>query len=170
MVQAKKEPKSFVQSTYNNKLLCQLGPLADYVKLQSEDKTNMPDARAIANASSTATESSHGADEPLRRQPLVKMNEPVVDPGVHCRSIRDFMEEEPCTSDDIGTPPLLKKLISDVQESVEGETVIMRSQDGEKASDMASCTDKWELYKLPSTVLERWGDCFGMLSEFLRFS
>jgi hypothetical protein len=74
----------------------------------------------------------------------------------------DFMEEEPCTSDDMGTPPLLKKLVGDGQDFVEGETVIARSQDGKKPCD------KWELYKLPSTVLERWGDCFGIFSEILR--
>jgi hypothetical protein len=155
-VQAKKDPKSFPQPAYNRKLLCELGPLADFVKLQSEDKGSLSDGKAIV------PETSHGTEEPLSRQPLVKLKELVIDPGVYCRPISDFMEEEPCTSDDMGTPPLLKKLVGDGQDFVEGETVIARSQDGEKPCD------KWELYKLPSTVLERWGDCVGIFSEILR--
>lgn len=150
---AKKEPKSFAQPAYNRKLLCEWGPLADFAKLQSEDKRSLSDGKAIV------PETSHGTEEPLSRQPLVKLNEPVIDPGVYCRPISDFMEEEPCTSDDMGTPPLLKKLVGDGQDFVEGETVIARSQDGEKPCD------KWELYKLPSTVLERWGDCFDVVTE-----
>ena len=165
MVQAKKEIKSFAQPLYNRKLLCELGPLADFVGFQSEHRRSLSDEH---DANAIAVEINHGRDEPLRKQPLVKLNEPVVDPDVYCRPISDFMEEEPCTSDDMGTPPLLKKLVRDGHDFVEGETVIARSRDEGKPCDVARCADKWELYKLPSTVLERWGDCFGILSEMLR--
>lgn len=164
MVQAKKEPKSFAQPAYNRKLLCELGPLADFVKLQYENKGSLSDE----HDANPIAEISHGTEEPHRKQPLVKLNEPVFDPDIYCRPISDFMEEEPCTSDDMGTPPLLKKLVGDGHDFVGGETLIARSQDGEKACDVARCTDKWELYKLPSTVLERWGDCFGILPEMRR--
>lgn len=75
-MQAKKEPKSFAEPAYNRKLRCELGPFADFVKLQSEDKRSFSDGKAIA------PETRHGTEEPLSRQPLVKLNEPVIDPGV----------------------------------------------------------------------------------------
>ncbi|KAG0578428.1 hypothetical protein KC19_4G022000 [Ceratodon purpureus] len=158
---AKKEPKSFAQPAYNRKLLCELGPLVDFVKLKFEDRRNLPDEH---DRKSIADEISHDREESLRRQPLVKLNEPVLDPKVYCRPISDFMEEEPCTSDDMGTPPLLKKLVGNGHDFLEVETEIARSEDGEKACDVAACADKWELYKLPSTVLERWGDCFDVVT------
>lgn len=147
-MQAKKEPTNFLQPAYNSKLLCELGPLAEFVNLHSEE-----------NNSIIASENIH--EEPLRRQPLVKMNEPVVDSGAYCRPISEFMEEEPCTSDELGTPPMLKELVSDAQELVEGETFISRTE---------AEGDKWELYKLPSSILERRGDCFGILPQSPRYN
>ena len=75
-MQAKKEPKSFAEPAYNRKLLCELGPLADFIKLQSEDKRSFFDGKAIA------PETNHSTEEHLSRQPLVKLNKPVIDPGV----------------------------------------------------------------------------------------
>ncbi|XP_024390498.1 tRNA (cytosine(38)-C(5))-methyltransferase 2 isoform X3 [Physcomitrium patens] len=165
---AKKKPKSFVQPAYNNSLLCELGPLVEFVKLQLEDKSSILEeqsSKILPTVLSTAVETSEGSQHSFRRQPLLKMNEPIIDPGVYCRPVSDFMEEEPCTSDNLGAPPLLRKLIGDHYESLESEAVITRSEDEGKCFDMNMCADKWELYKLPSSVLERWGDCFDMVTK-----
>lgn len=82
------------------------------------------------------------------------MNEFIIDLGVYCRFVSDFMEEEFCMLDNLGVFFLLRKLIGDYYEFLESEAVIIRFEDEGKCFDMNMCVDKWEFYKLLLFVLE----------------
>lgn len=165
--QAKKKPNNFLYPEFNNSLLFELGPLANVITPPSRvekcsiiKKQDVKDS--LAAARDFSLERSDDIKEMLHpnRSPMVKMNEPILDPAVCCRPLSEFLEEEPCVIDGTSAPPLLRKLNNqDVEFEAEGE----RSQSQEGTSQVAILTTRWEPYKVPSAVTERWGDCFGIL-------
>ena len=165
--QAKKKPNNFLHPEFNKSLLFELGPLANVITPPSRvEKSNIIKKQDVKDSLAAATDflidKSDNIKEMLHsnRSPVVKMNEPILDPAVCCRSLSEFLEEEPCVIDGTSAPPLLRKLHNQDDEfEVEGK----RSQSQEGTSQVAILTTQWEPYKVPSAVIERWGDCFGIL-------
>ena len=175
--QAKKKPNNFLHPEFNKSLLFELGPLANVIRPPSwVEKSNIIKKQDVKDSLAAVTDFSLERSDDIKemlhpnRSPMVKMNEPILDPAVCCRPLSEFLEEEPCIIDGTSAPPLLRKLNNQDDEfEVEGE----RSQSQEGTSEVATMTTRWEPYKVPSAVTERWGDCFGILLRsvsIMRFS
>jgi hypothetical protein len=175
---AKRKPLNFGQPDLNSCLLCQLGPLADHIKFLA----HLPDVQQDDNLHSTCSlnssngltgidckllEVANAGEIPTKKLPLMKMNEPVLDQTVCCRSISDFLESDPCAIHDTGAPPLLRRACEDGCGIDVSQMELQQQLDARETASLLleADDDKWAHYKLPVNVVERWGDVFGILLE-----
>ncbi|CAM6033086.1 unnamed protein product [Sphagnum compactum] len=133
---AKRKPLNFGQPDLNSCLLCQLGPLADHIKFLA----HLPDVQHDVN---------------LHNQ------------TVCCRSISDFLEGDPCAIHDTGAPPLLRRASEDGRGIDVSQMELQQQLDARETASLLleADDDKWEHYKLPVNVVERWGDVFDIVTR-----
>ncbi|CAK9275848.1 unnamed protein product [Sphagnum jensenii] len=133
---AKRKPLNFGQPDLNSCLLCQLGPLAHHIKFLA----HLPDVQQ---------------DNNLHNQ------------TVCCRSISDFLESDPCAIHDTGAPPLLRRATEDGCGIDVSQMELQQQLDARETASLLleADDDKWEHYKLPVNVVERWGDVFDIVTR-----
>ncbi|BBN08492.1 tRNA (cytosine38-C5)-methyltransferase [Marchantia polymorpha subsp. ruderalis] len=180
---AKRNTLPFLDPTYNGQLLCEPGPLLQCQGYQhspalnvekgnkSVEKGNKSVRLAVLEEKSNALSNRNDEQKAMR-------NEPILDPAVICRPVRDFLETVPSASEesqskssaitevtlseqdsgkrvrlDPGCPAQIRSL----------EIAELLTSDGRENSGICK-EDQFHTYRVPTNVVQRWIDAYDIVT------
>ncbi|KAG6552734.1 hypothetical protein Mapa_005681 [Marchantia paleacea] len=173
---AKRNSLPFLDPTYNGQLLCEPGPLLQCQGYQQTPALNVENKKKsvgleVVEEEIIALLNRNDEQKPVR-------NEPILDPAVICRPVRDFLEtvpsaseesqsqssaitEESLTQEDSGKRLRLDSGCHAQKRSLENAELF--TSDGRENSGICK-EDQFQAYRVPTNVVERWIDAYDIVT------
>ncbi|KAL3688302.1 hypothetical protein R1sor_014611 [Riccia sorocarpa] len=174
---AKRKPLAFLSPEYNGVLLCEPGPLLG--RDGSEPSSGLSEGKKKFCWRPEMPEEDEilvsGGDGVLKS----KRKEPILDPTVICRPIRDFLEIVPSAPEEAQVGPLgVDETVRVLSQEGSETTRFDSGFTGEKISgeSQADCTsvgrngsgaceeDPFAAYRVPLNVVQRWVDAYDVVT------